>query len=165
MFKIIRSNHYKNIKLVLVAYYLIMFLMFAVNNTVDFDTNYQYVKHVLIMDTIASPNSSRAILNSTIHLAAYFLIIIWQYLTFLVGAIGLWNYLKNSEKYLINYALLMGITLYLFGYLVLASEWFLMWQSKSWNGQGAAFQFTILFTLILIFFNGQYHTKIEDICH
>ena len=66
MFKIIQSSHYKNIKLVLVAYYVIMFLMFAVNNTIDFDTNYQYVKHVLIMDTTARPDSFRAILNPTV---------------------------------------------------------------------------------------------------
>jgi predicted small integral membrane protein len=138
--------------------------MFAVNNTIDFDTNYQYVKHVLTMDTIAAPDSFRAIANSKVHFTTYVLIIIWQYLTCMVGAVGLWNYLKNNEKHLINYALLMGITLYFFGYLIIASEWYLMWQSKLWNGQGTAFQFTILFILVLICFNSQCHTEDRDIC-
>jgi len=34
---------------------------------------------------------------------------------------------------------------------VIAGEWLLMWQSKDWNAQQAAFRFAVLFLLGLIF--------------
>jgi len=48
-------------------------LLVAYNNVVDYDSNYQFVRHVLSMDTIF-PNSvlrSRAINSETIWRAAY----------------------------------------------------------------------------------------------
>ena len=52
-------------------------LIVAYNNVVDYDSNYQFVRHVLSMDTIF-PDSvlrSRAIDNETVWRAAYALII------------------------------------------------------------------------------------------
>lgn len=39
------------------------------------------------------------------------------------------------------------------GFLVVGGEWFQMWQSKTWNGQEAAFRFVACIGLVLIFLN------------
>ena len=36
--------------------------------------------------------------------------------------------------------LVVGFGLWFFGFMVVAGEYFLMWQSKAWNGQEAAFR-------------------------
>ncbi len=47
----------------------------------------------------------------------------------------------------------LGFLLWFFGFMVVAGEWFAMWQSKSWNGQEAAFRFTLSILAVLIFVN------------
>jgi predicted small integral membrane protein len=47
----------------------------------------------------------------------------------------------------------LGFLLWFFGFLVVAGEWFAMWQSKSWNGQDAAFRFYMPILAVLIFVN------------
>ena len=37
--------------------------------------------------------------------------------------------------------------------MVVGSEWFLMWQSDTWNGQDAAFKFYMAILGVLIFVN------------
>jgi len=36
--------------------------------------------------------------------------------------------------------LTLGMMMWLVAFLVVGGEWFLMWQSKTWNGQEAAFR-------------------------
>jgi predicted small integral membrane protein len=38
-----------------------------------------------------------------------------------------------------------------FGFMVVAGEWFAMWQSQTWNGQEAAFRFYMAVLGVLIF--------------
>jgi hypothetical protein len=40
-----------------------------------------------------------------------------------------------------------------FGFMVVAGEWFAMWQSTIWNGQEAAFRFYVAVLGVLIFVN------------
>ena len=40
-----------------------------------------------------------------------------------------------------------------FGFMVVAGEWFAMWQSTTWNGQEAAFRFYVAVLGVLIFVN------------
>lgn len=140
-------------KSLILFFYLSMIFMFAINNTFDFNTNYEFVKHVLSMDTTFNPNSIRAIHNKSIHLLAYLSIIAWQYLTFVVGLLGLKEYCSAGRVEFINASLMMAITLYFFGYIIVASEWFMMWQSSKWNGKNTAFMFTMLLILILNLIN------------
>jgi predicted small integral membrane protein len=37
--------------------------------------------------------------------------------------------------------------------MVIAGEWFAMWQSKDWNAQAASYRFYITVLAALIFFN------------
>ena len=48
--------------------------------------------------------------------------------------------------------LLMAAYLVWFGaFLVVANEWFMMWQSSKWNAKETAFDLTLLTLLILVF--------------
>ena len=50
-------------------------------------------------------------------------------------------------------AALVAFLVWFFGFMVVAGEWFDMWQSKTWNGQDAAFRFYISVLAVLIFLN------------
>ena len=47
--------------------------------------------------------------------------------------------------------LTLGFGLWFFGFLVVAGEYFAMWQSHTWNGQQAAFRLTTVILGMLIF--------------
>ena len=124
---------FKLIKIILILCFLIKITLIVFNNTFDFNSNYEYVKHVLSMDTTFRPDSFRHIHNPTIQLVAYLLIIGWEYLICIIGWVGFYQFCKRNELKLINISLLMAITLYFFGFISVASEWFLMYQSKLWD--------------------------------
>ena len=47
--------------------------------------------------------------------------------------------------------LTLGLMMWLVAFLSVGGEWFLMWQSKMWNGQEAAFRmFTVLGIALLL---------------
>ena len=47
--------------------------------------------------------------------------------------------------------LTVGFGVWFFGFLVVGGEYLAMWQSRSWNGQEAAFRFTMVILGVLIF--------------
>ncbi len=56
---------------------------------------------------------------------------------------------KNEKKYA-SYGLSLGVLLWFSVFIAIGGEWFLMWQSKSWNAQQTAFFLTCCFLLFLI---------------
>lgn len=134
----------------------------AYNNIVDYDSNYQFVRHVLSMDT-TFPNNAlihRAITNESVWSAAYALIIACEWLTgvfLVIGALALLVRLRapaamfNRTKVWAVIGLTVGFGLWFFGFLVVAGEYFAMWQSQTWNGQQAAFRLTMVILGVLIF--------------
>jgi predicted small integral membrane protein len=54
-----------------------------------------------------------------------------------------------------------GLTLnllqWLVAFLTIGAEWFLMWQSKTWNGQEAAFRMFACVALVLLFVSRDDH--------
>jgi len=143
----------------LAAYALIV----AYDNIVDYGTNYEFVRHVLSMDTTFPGNAlmHRAVADETIWRAAYALIIATEGLTGLLlagGALALLRRLRapaeafNRAKGWGVAGLTVGFGLWFFGFMVIAGEYFAMWQSKVWNGQEAAFRISveILGVLILV---------------
>jgi predicted small integral membrane protein len=137
-------------------------LIVAYNNVVDYDSNYQFVRHVLSMDTIF-PDSvlrSRAIDNETLWRAAYALIIATEALTGLLlalGAVKLLGRLRasanvfNHAKHWAVAGLTLGFLLWCFGFIVVGGEYFAMWQSNMWNGVEGAFRFVTIILGVLIF--------------
>ena len=142
----------------LAAYALIV----TYDNIVDYQSNYEFVRHVLSMDTTFPGNTlmHRAITNESIWSLAYALIIAMEGLTaflLLVGALVLLSRLRaaaevfNRSKVWAVAGLTVGFGLWFFGFMVIAGEYFAMWQSKVWNGQEAAFRITTVILAVLIF--------------
>lgn len=138
-------------------------LLVTFDNLTDYATNYLFVQHVLDMDT-TFPNNDlmyRAITNPLVWKIGYALIIAAEGVTgtlFLIGSWHLWwartapgATFNRAKAYAIAGAL-FAFLVWFFGFMVIAGEWFAMWESKTWNGQEAAFRFymTVLAVLILL---------------
>jgi predicted small integral membrane protein len=132
------------------------------DNIVDYGSNYQFVGHVLSMDTTLPGNAlmGRAINDRRIWTAAYGVIIAAEALTALLLAAGASALLRrltapavifNGAKVWAVAGLIVGFALWFFGFLVVAGEYFAMWQSKDWNGQESAFRIAITMVGVLIF--------------
>ena len=134
----------------------------AYDNIVDYDSNYQFVRHVLSMDT-TFPNNAlmhRAITTESAWTAVYTVIIGCEWLTCVllaIGALALLARLRapaamfNRAKVWAIAGLIVGFGLWFFGFLVVAGEYFAMWQSQTWNGQQTAFRLSTVILGVLIF--------------
>src|SRR5271170_1452639 len=147
-------------KVLLVAAVAFFYTMVVFNNTTDYASNYQFVHHVLLMDSTFPGNHGmwRAIHSPVFHTISYCGIIGWEALATVltwIGVVQLARALRrpaadfNSAKRLSIAALAFGMLLWFVAFISVGGEWFLMWQSKIWNGQDAAFR---MFTVIGIVF-------------
>ncbi|CRM65264.1 hypothetical protein [Pseudomonas sp. 37 R 15] len=151
-------------KLVLVAMLAVFAALAAFNNLTDYASNFNFVRHVLSMDTTFPGNAamSRAINAPWLWHGAYWAIIAGEALTALLLAVGglmLWCARRNCAQQF-NHAkafavagLTTGLLVWFFGFMVIGGEWFLMWQSQEWNGQNAAFKFYAAILGVLVFLN------------
>src|SRR5271154_746816 len=75
-------------KILLLAGVALYYTLVVFNNLTDFDSNYQFVRHVLSMDSTFPGNHGlwRALPSPALHLAFYFGIIAWE----IASAILLW---------------------------------------------------------------------------
>ena len=140
-----------------------LFYSFVVfTNVTDYDSNYQFIRHVLMMDSTFPNNHGmwRAINSPTIHTIFYLSIITWESITMILcwwGAVRLVRTLATTAvafhqaKRVAIAALTLSLLMWLVAFLSVGAEWFLMWQSKSWNGQEAAFRMFTVVGIILIF--------------
>ncbi len=142
----------RSCKMLLLAAMAFFFTLVAFNNLTDFDSNHQFVRHVLMMDSTLPGNhgmwrSIQAPLDTSC-------------LLFLHHRVG-----KSSTQFLAGgeassssvlsrgpqadfhrakqvgaVALTSGMLQWFIAFLCVGAEWFLMWQSKLWNGQDAAFR-------------------------
>ena len=138
--------------------------MVTFNNITDYGSNFAFVQHVFSMDTTFPGNAAmyRAVTTPTLWHAGYWLIIAGEGLTcvlLLSGAIAMWRARKDSaaafarsKKWMVAGAT-TGFLVWFLGFMVVGGEWFLMWQSKIWNGQSAAFMFYMAILAVLIFVN------------
>lgn len=149
-------------KVALVAAVAAFALIVAYDNIVDYGSNYEFVRHVLSMDTTFPNNAliGRAIVDPRVWTAAYVAIIAVEGLTSLLLFVGAWALLTrlkspagefNRAKGWAVAGLTLGFGLWFFGFLVVAGEYFAMWQSQTWNGQQAAFRLTTVILGVLIF--------------
>lgn len=119
----------------------------AFGNITDFDTNQQFVRHVLAMDTtFKDPDLMwRALTSHGLQDTAYLAIIAWETAAaavLLAGtalwAVGLRRGGFARARHVSTLGLLMVVLLFGVGFLAIGGEWFSMWQSKNWNGLEAA---------------------------
>lgn len=149
-------------KALLVAGIALFYTLVVFNNLTDFDSNYQFVHHVLSMDSTFPGNHGmwRALPSRTFQLVFYISIIAWEFATMVllwIGAMRLGRALRepalafNHAKRIPVMALTLSLLMWLVAFLSVGAEWFLMWQSHTWNGQEAAFRmFTVVGVVLLI---------------
>src|SRR3954447_15239015 len=146
-------------KVALVAAVALFFTCVAFGNITDYDSNWQFVQHVLSMDT-TFPNSKlhwRAITDSDLQHVAYWLIIGTQAATAVplwLGTMSLFAAIGGAEfaraRALAVVGLTVGLLLYMVGFVTIGGEWFAMWQSATWNGQQKAFEFIAMIGAVLL---------------
>ena len=152
------------LKIAMVASLSVFALLVTFNNLTDYDSNYQFVRHTLSMDTTFPGNALmwRAITDPALWTAGYWAIILTEAATGIVLAIGAWRMLAavrddsarfNASKQCAMIGAGLGFLLWFGGFVVIGGEWFVMWQSKAWNGQEAAFRFCMTLLGVLVFVN------------
>jgi predicted small integral membrane protein len=148
-------------KIALVAAVAIFYSFVVFNNLTDFDSNYQFVRHVLMMDSTFPGNHGmwRAINAPAVHIAFYIGIIAWEIVTTLLLWWGVarmiaafrfpaWRF--HAAKQISSAALTLSLLMWLVAFLAVGGEWFLMWQSRTWNGQDAAARNFAVVALVLL---------------
>ena len=152
------------VKTVLVGLIASLMLVIVFNNLTDYEANFAFVSHVLSMDTTFKNPSVmwRAITSPALHHAAYASIIGWEALTALLCAAATVRMARARRADEAAFArgvaaatvgLTASLVLWLGGFLIVGGEWFLMWQSSTWNGQDAAFRMFGVTALVLLIVN------------
>ena len=138
------------------------------NNVFNYEANFQFVTVISKMDDIFSKekNGWRSINSVFLHHLLFLFIIAWELLIAVLIWVGFFKMVgkfrsgamefKNAKKYA-ALGLSLGVLLWFTAFIAIGGEWFLMWQSKSWNAQPTAFMLTCCFLLFLI-----HHTRDDD---
>ncbi len=116
------------VKLLLLAAMALFYTLVVFNNITDFDSNYQFVRHVLMMDTTFRGNQGmwRALHAPVIHLASYIALIAWESAVMALnwwGVLILWRARRspadqfNANKRTPMVALTLGLLLWLVAFI------------------------------------------------
>ena len=148
-------------KTILVSGIGLLGLLIVVNNITDYYTNYFFVVHVLKMDTVF-PDSNvqyRSVNKSFIFHAGYIVIILMEFIMTFCCLKGGWQMIRqikadagkfHAAKNWAVAGIIVGILVWFIGFYVIAGEWFVMWQSPTWNGLAAAERMLSVLVLVLI---------------
>src|SRR5579862_902793 len=149
-------------KVVLVFAIALFYTILVLDNLTDYGSNYQFVRHVLMMDSTFPGNHLmwRAFSSPLVHTVFYIAIIAWEAVTMLLcwwaGVRLLKSYRADGAQFaaalnVAVIALTTSLLMWLVAFLDVGGEWFLMWQSKIWTGQEEAFRmFTIVGVVFLV---------------
>jgi predicted small integral membrane protein len=137
-------------------------LLIGLDDLFDYETNFAAVRHILAMDTIppTSPLLWRAIHNEAAHHLGYAFIIATELCASALCFIGVARLARarNESGRAFNHAkgvailgLVVALSLYFVGFMVIGGEWFQMWRSEGWNMQEPAFRFVGTLGIVLLF--------------
>jgi predicted small integral membrane protein len=149
-------------KIALVAAVALLFTIVVFNNLTDYYSNFGFIQHVMSMDTTYPNNRGlwHAITSPLLPHVFYLIIIGWEATPATlcwVGAVKCWRrrYGRaaefNQAKDLAIGALTLIVLMFVVVFLSIGGEWFLMWQSQTWNAQPAAFGMISSIGLLLLF--------------
>jgi predicted small integral membrane protein len=149
-------------KMLMVASLALYVLLVVFANLTDYNSNYIYLRHVVSMDTTFPGNQMmyRAITSPILQQAMYIVIIALEAVVGLLFAYATWRLWQARGASEAAFAaaktpLVIGATVAFFLwfviFLAIGGEWFVMWQSTSWNGQEPAFRFVVCILLITMF--------------
>jgi predicted small integral membrane protein len=151
-------------KIIVTGLSCVFLIVVVFNNLTDPNSNYQFVRHVLSMDTTLPGNTLmyRSIQAPILHKAFYASIISWEALCCALIGAGTVRLFRargasamewKKAKGLASLGLTAGLVQWYFAFMTVGGEWFLMWQSKTWNGQDAAFRLFVFMGISLLFLN------------
>jgi predicted small integral membrane protein len=144
-----------------VALYLALVVF---NNLTDYESNHAFVRHVLAMDTTFPGNAGmwRAVRAPWIVHAFYWTIILWEAIACALLAAGAWQMwrarrapaaaLTRAKRFAIA-GLALNMLQWLVAFIAVGGEWFLMWQSGTWNGNDVAGRMFLVVGVTLLFVN------------
>lgn len=149
-------------KVLLTAAIALFASLVAFGNITDYGSNFVFVQHVLLMDTIfpTATIKYRAIDSVVAHHAAYIFIIALETLTAILCWMGAWHLFRsrhapasefNRRKRFAVVGLTLGFLVWQVGFMSIGGEWFGMWMSEQWNGVSSAFRFFITIGIVLIY--------------
>lgn len=156
-------------KIALLASVGFFLLLVVFNNLFDYPSNYGFVKHVLSMDSLFSgeAQSWRSFRDPSPHDNSYWFhhlsyagLILWEAAAgalIFIGTYQLWVRRHapartfNLAKKIGVYGLTLSMLQWFVAFISVGGEWFLMWQSKVWNGQDAAFRMFACLGIVLLF--------------
>ena len=148
-------------KLLLLAGVALFYALVVFDNLTDPGSNYQFVQHVLAMDTTFPGNHLmwRAMTSPRMDAAFFAGIVAWEAVT--LALLG-WGFVRlaravrspaaefNRAKGAAVAALSVSLAMWLVAFLDVGGEWFVMWQSRTWNGQEAAFRMFGVVGIVLL---------------
>ncbi len=157
-----QANRFIVTSLVLVA--ALFFTLVGITNILDWNTNFEFVQHVLSMDSLFSGENfgGRAITDPVWHTFFYIIIICWELLTAGLLWKGAADLLKKQSysaedfdraKKWALYGLGVGMLLWFLAFITVGGEWFLMWRSDDWSGIQSAFRMFTIMGITLIALN------------
>jgi predicted small integral membrane protein len=152
---------FRLVKAISVAAIGIMAFLIAFGNITDYYSNYQFVEHVLKMDTTFNDSRLhyRSISNTFAFNAFYISLIVLETCMAFCCIKGSWLLFKNlkstpeifrAAKNWSVAGITIGVIIWFLGFEVIGGEWFAMWQSNTWNGLAAAERVLSFLLLILI---------------
>jgi predicted small integral membrane protein len=116
----------------------------CLNNVTAPRANFQFVEHVLSMDTTHGEEGIkwRAVRSSGLHRAAYVGILALEGAVTVLGVVGSFFLVRDltvsgagwDEAKLFAYlTFLVALLIWFFIFQVVGAEWFVSWQSENWN--------------------------------
>lgn len=149
-------------KLLIVLFVGLFGILIVFGNLTDYTTNFQYVQHILSMDTTDNKSSLmyRSITLPILHHRIYWLMITLETsftVCCLIGAHQLYKALNASStefheaKKFVVAGFMVGVFIWYFCFQVIGGEWFVMWQSEEWNDLGTAERLVDFLMMALVF--------------
>lgn len=150
------------IKIIFSACITLYCFMICLNNLVDYQTNFQFVKSILVMDDLFSGDTHkwRSVNNPALQHFLFIVIVVWEGLMAIFTGIGTFHLIRyyradsitfnRAKKYTII-GLTLGVCLWFVVFTIAAGEWFLLWQSKYTSTQVTGFLLCCIFLLFLLF--------------
>ncbi|MHC8363839.1 DUF2165 family protein [Pseudomonas sp. LS2P72] len=152
-------------KVILMGYLSFFGLMVMYSNFTDYASNYEYVSHILSMDTTRENLnlSYRAITSPILHHRIYWFIITFEVIYTSFCLLGTYHLYRNinapaavfheAKKFSIV-GLLIGFFVYYICLQVIGTEWFNMdesalWNAKDWARHIVDFMFPLLIYIAL----------------
>lgn len=139
----------------------VLMLIVALDNVLDYGTNFDVVQHILSMDMVPpGPFKWRAIASPALHHLFYVFIIVVEFASGALALYGAWLLwgaraggpgVFNAAKKTAIAGVALGFLLYSFGFMTVGGEWFQMWRAGVYNLQEPAFRFIGMLGLSLVF--------------